>query len=368
MNTTHIAVDLAKAVFQIAVSHSPGRVAEDHRLSRARFRSFFLHRPPCHVLMEACGSAHHWGRELGTLGHQVSLLPASHVARYRIGNKTDRSDTRAILEAARNEKITPVPVKSLDQQAITALHRLRSGYLSSRTARINAVRGLLVEFGIPIPKGARTFLPHAHRALDHDLIPAFLRDALFRSFFLHRPPCHVLMEACGSAHHWGRELGTLGHEAKATGLKDQLQRLGDNIPTVQYLLTVPGIGILSATALFSTVGDIHRFRSGRSLANYLGLTPREASSGLRRRLGRISKRGDTYTRMLLVHGARSALLAAHRATELDQLQAWAIRTAKARGHNIATVALANRIARIAWRVWRDQRPFQRIPQVQDVPA
>jgi transposase len=345
MNTTHIAVDLAKAVFQIAVSHSPGRVAEDHRLSRARFRSFFLHRPPCHVLMEACGSAHHWGRELGTLGHQVSLLPASHVARYRIGNKTDRSDTRAILEAARNEKITPVPVKSLDQQAITALHRLRSGYLSSRTARINAVRGLLVEFGIPIPKGARTFLPHAHRALDHDLIPAFLRDALLQAL---------------------EEVKEL--EAKATGLKDQLQRLGDNIPTVQYLLTVPGIGILSATALFSTVGDIHRFRSGRSLANYLGLTPREASSGLRRRLGRISKRGDTYTRMLLVHGARSALLAAHRATELDQLQAWAIRTAKARGHNIATVALANRIARIAWRVWRDQRPFQRIPQVQEVPA
>jgi len=295
--------------------------------------------------MEACGSAHHWGREIQALGHQVSLLPASHVARYRIGNKTDRADTRAILEAARNEKITPVPVKSLDQQAITALHRLRSGYLASRTARINAVRGLLVEFGIPIPKGARSFLTHAHQALDHDLIPAFLRDALLQA----------LEEV--------REL-----EAKATGLKDQLQRLGNHIPTVQYLLTVPGIGILSATALFSTVGDIHRFRSGRSLANYLGLTPREASSGLRRRLGRISKRGDTYTRMLLVHGARSALLAAHRVKEPDLLQAWAIRTARTRGHNIATVALANRTARIAWRVWRDQRSFQRYPMVQEEPA
>jgi transposase len=345
MNTTHIAVDLAKSVFQIAVSPSPGCIAEEHRLPRARFRSFFLHRPPSHVLLEACGSAHHWGREIQALGHQVSLLPASHVARYRIGNKTDRSDTRAILEAARNEKITPVPIKSLDQQAITALHRLRSGFLASRTARINAVRGLLAEFGIPIPKGARSFLPSAHRALDHDLIPAFLRDALFQA----------LEEV--------REL-----EAKAAGLKDQLQRLGDHIPTVQYLLTVPGIGILSATALFSTVGDIHRFRSGRSLANYLGLTPRESSSGLRRRMGRISKRGDTYTRMLLVHGARSALLAAHRVQVPDPLQAWAIRTAKTRGHNIATVALANRTARIAWRVWRDQRPFQRYPKVQEVPA
>ena len=345
MNTTHIAVDLAKSVFQVAVSHSPGQVAEEHRLPRTRFRRFFLHRPPSHVLMEACGSAHHWGREIQALGHQVSLLPASHVARYRIGNKTDRADTRAILEAARNEKITPVPVKSLDQQAITALHRLRSGYLASRTARINAVRGLHGEFGIPIPKGARSFLTNAHQALDHDLIPAFLRDALVQA----------LEEI--------REL-----EANAAGLKDQLQRLGDQIPTVQYLLTVPGIGILSATALFSTVGDIHRFRSGRSLANYLGLTPREASSGLRRRLGRISKRGDTYTRMLLVHGARSALLAAHRVQEPDQLQAWAIRTAQSRGHNIATVALANRTARIAWRVWRDQRPFQRYPLVQEVPA
>jgi len=345
MNTTHIAVDLAKSVFQVAVSHSPGRIAEEHRLPRPRFRSFFLHRPPSHVLMEACGSAHHWGREIQALGHQVSLLPASHVARYRLGNKTDRADTRAILEAARNEKITPVPVKSLDQQAITALHRLRSGYLASRTARINAVRGLLGEFGIPIPKGARSFLTNAHRALDHDLIPAYLREALFQA----------LEEV--------REL-----ETKADTLKDQLQRLGDNIPTVQYLLTVPGIGVLSATALFSTVGVIHRFRSGRSLANYLGLTPREFSSGFRRRMGRISKRGDAYTRMLLVHGARSALLAAHRVQEPDQLQAWAIRTAKARGHNTATVALANRIARIVWRVWRDQRPFQRYPLVQEVPA
>jgi transposase len=295
--------------------------------------------------MEACSSAHHWGRELQSLGHQVSLLPPAHVARYRLGNKTDRADARALLEAARNEKIARVPVKTLDQQAITALHRLRSGYLTSRTARINAVRGILAEFGIPIPKGARTFLPHAHRALDHDLIPAFLRESLFEA----------LEEV--------REL-----EAKAAALKDQLQRLGNRIPTVQYLMTVPGIGILSATALLSTVGDIHRFRSGRSLANYLGLTPKEASSGLRRRMGRISKRGDTYTRMLLVHGARAALLAAHRVQEPDQLQAWAIRTQRARGHNIATVALANRIVRIAWRVWRDQRPFQRYPQVQEVPA
>jgi transposase len=206
------------------------------------------------------------------------------------------------------------------------------------------VRGLLSEFGILIPKGARTFLAHAHPALEDERLPPYLRSALIQA----------LDEV--------REL-----EAKADELKDQLQRLAHHIPTVQYLLTVPGIGILSATALLATVGDVHRFPSGRSLAAYLGLTPRESSSGRIRRLGRISKRGDPYTRMLLVHGARSALLAAHRVSVPDQLQAWALRTAHARGHNVATVALANRIVRIAWRVC-DQRPFQRHPVAQEVPG
>ncbi len=336
MQTTQVAVDLAKSVFQVAVSHAPGRVDKQHRLSRQRFRTFFLHRAPTHVLMEACASAHHWGRELQTLGHEVSLLPPSHVARYRQGNKTDRADAKALLEAARNEDITPVPLKSLDQQAINALHRLRSGYLGTRTARINAVRGLLREFGIPVPLGARTFLAKAHLALDDDTLPAYLRVALDQAL---------------------AEIKEL--QAKANDLKSQLEHLAPLIPAVPFLMTVPGIGILSATALVATVGDVHRFPSGRSFAAYLGLTPRESSSGASRRLGSISKRGNRYLRVLLIHGARAALLAAHRSKEPDDLQAWAVRTAEARGHNIATVALANRMARIAWRVWRDQRPFQR---------
>jgi len=336
MQTTQVAVDLAKSVFQVAVSHAPGRVDKQHRLSRQRFRTFFLHHPPTHVLMEACGSAHHWGRELQTLGHQVSLLPPSHVARYRQGNKTDRADAKALLEAARNEDITPVPVKSLDQQAINALHRLRSGYLGTRTARINAVRGLLREFGIPVPQGARTFLAKAHFALDDDTLPAYLRAALTQAL---------------------TEIKEL--QAKADDLKSQLEHLAPLIPGVPFLMTVPGIGILSATALVASVGDVHRFPSGRSFAAYLGLTPRESSSGGSRRLGPISKRGNRYLRVLLIHGARAALLAAHRTQKPDTLQAWALHTAEARGHNIATVALANRMARIAWRIWRDQRPFQR---------
>jgi len=343
MNTTQIAVDLAKSVFQVSVSHAPGRVDEQHRLSRRRFRTFFLHHPPAHVLMEACGSAHHWGRELRALGHQVSLLPPAHVARYRQGNKTDRADAKALLEAARNEDIIPVPVKSLDQQAINALHRMRSGYVATRTARINAVRGLLREFGHVLPQRSRSFLTHVHQALEDDHLPTYLQEALSQALL---------------------EINEL--QAKADHLKGQLERLASLIPSVRFLMTVPGIGILSATALVGTVGDVRRFPCGRAFAAYLGLTPRESSTGASRRLGPISKRGDRYLRMLLIHGARSALLSAHRAPEPDTLQAWALRTAETRGHNIATVALANRMARIAWRVWRDQRPFQRrLPQPEE---
>jgi transposase len=267
------------------------------------------------------------------------------VARYRQGDKTDRADAKALLEAARNEDIAPVPVKSLDQQAITALHRLRSGYLATRTARINTVRGLLREFGIPVPQGARTFLAKAHLALEDEALPDYLRVALSQALL---------------------EIAEL--QAKADDLRDQLERLAPLIPSVSFLMTVPGIGILSATALVATVGDVRRFPSGRSFAAYLGLTPRESSTGGSRRLGPISKQGNRYLRMLLIHGARSALLAAHRARKPDSLQAWALRTAQARGHNIATVALANRMARIAWRVWRDQRPFQRRPVAQEEAA
>ena len=199
-------------------------------------------------------------------------------------NKTDRADAKALLEAARNEDITPVPVKSLDQQAINALHRLRSGYLGTRTARINAVRGLLREFGIPVPLGARTFLAKAHLAIDDDTIPAYLRAALTQAL---------------------TEIQEL--LAKADDIKAQLERLAPLIPAVPFLMTGPRIGILSATALVATVGDVHRFPSGRSFAAYHGLTPRESSSGGSRRLGPISKRGNRYLRVILIPGARAGL-------------------------------------------------------------
>ena len=343
MKTTQIGLDLAKSVVEVAVSHQPGRVHARHRLSRAGVRRFFADHAPAEVLMEACGSAHHWGRELQALGHQVALLPAGDVARYRDGNKTDRADAKAVLEAARNEAIDRVPVKSVEQQALSALHRLRQGYRQTRTARINAVRGHLREFGITIPTGAAHVLPRARTALAEDRVPHFLRPALADAL---------------------EEIATL--QAKAQALQDELARLAQPVPDVQLLLSVPGVGILTATALLAFVGDIHRFRSGRDFAAYLGLTPREHSSGLARRLGGITKRGNSYVRMLLIHGARSALRAGHVAAHPDDLRTWALALQRRKGHNVAAVALANKLARVCWRVWRDHRPFERRDTAEEV--
>ena len=336
MNSTEIAVDVAKSVFEIAVSEAPGRVTERHRLSRPKFRRFIEQREASHFLLEACGTAHYWGRELEALGHRVSLLHGGDVARYRDGNKTDRADAKALLEASRNEDLDPVPVKTPEQQAIAALHRLRQGCMRTRTARINAVRGHLREFGVVIPLGSRRVVAAATDALSHPLLPVYLVRALEEAI---------------------AEIQEL--EARAGRLRLELEALATHSPSARLLMTVPGVGVLTATALVAFVGDIHRFASGRAFATYLGLTPSEHSTGHSKRLGRITKRGNRYLRTLLVHGARSALLAARRSSTPDDLGTWALSVHERRGHNIATVALANKLARVCWRVWHDQRPFQR---------
>jgi transposase len=336
MNSIQIGVDLAKSVFDIAVSDAPGRVQERRRLSRTALTQYFANRPPGQIVMEACGSAHHWGRALQQLGHAVTLLHPADVARYRDGNKTDQADAKALLEAVRNEALSQVPVKSLEQQAVAALHRLRQGYLQTRTARINALRGHLREVGCVIPVGASRVLPEAAAALAGDAVPTLLHA-----------PLQSLLE----------EIRAL--EARAEALRAELTRLAEQMPSAQLLLTVPGVGVLTATALVALVGDIRRFRSGRDFAAYLGLTPREHSTGQTRRLGAITKRGDSYVRMLLIHGARSALRAGRSAQAPDDLRTWACAVAARKGYNVAAVALANKLARVCWRVWRDQRPFQR---------
>lgn len=330
MEHTTISVDLAKSVFEVAISDRPGHVAEFHRLTRARFAVFFATRKPAIIVMEACGSAHHWGRHLAGQGHRVVLLPPHAVRPYVPRSKTDRADAKAILEAFRNEEIRPVPVKSVTQQALAALHRLRSRWLAARTARINTVRGILREFGIVIPLGSSRVVPALAAALED--ADSGLPDAV-------RP---TLNEA---------RTEILELEKRIRSVEVQLEALAHETPVVAQLRSIPGVGLLSATALVSVVGDIQRFPSGRHFASYLGLTPRESSSGLTRRLGAISKHGDTYVRMLLIHGARTVLWHSKKTQTHDRLRAWALALEKGRGHNKAAVALANKLARIAWAVW-----------------
>src|SRR5262249_10687109 len=238
------------------------------------------------VLFEACGSAHYWGRRLEQLGHRVVLLPPHATRPYVVRNKTDRADARGLLEAFRNPDIRPVPLKTVPQQTLTALHRLRSTWLAARTARINTVRGLLREFGCTIPVGAHRVLPAAWSLLgDPDSgVPDPLRP--------------ILAEAC-------TEIAEL--ENRMQLVERQLTALAEQTPVVARLRSIAGVGRIASTALVAFVGDVQRFPSGRHFASYLGLTPRERSSGLIRRLGAISKRGDVHLRMLLIHGARSLL-------------------------------------------------------------
>jgi transposase len=334
---TTIAVDLSKNVFQISVSNSPGRVCERKRLNRAQLVRFFANRPAATVLLEACGSAHHWARQIQALGHRVLLLPPHQTRPYVLRDKTDSADADALLEAHRNEKIVPVPVKTVVQQALTSLHRVRSGWVQTRTARLNAIRGLLRELGLFIPQGPRHVLPALASFLSHPEQPIPVE--------LHPPLLAITSE-----------VRTLEHSLRQ--IDRQLTAVARCSPQAVRFLTIPGIGVLGATALMGFLGPLDRFRSGRRFSSSLGIVPKEHSSGPRRHFGSITKRGDPYLRTLLIHGARSALLAASRAKHPDRLQAWALRLKQRRGHNCAAVALANKIARIAWAVSVHQADYQ----------
>ena len=342
-NDTLVAVDIAKEVFELGVSDRPGRVVRRSRLERHRFLEFFAQHPQATVVMEACGSAHYWARRIEELGHVVVLLPPQHVRPYVVRNKTDRTDVNGLLEAFRNEQIRPVPIKSVTQQVLGTLHRLRSGWMADRTRAINSLRGLLRELGFFIPEGRKHVLPDAWEIIQDP--KRGLPDALKLS----------LGSLCQDI---------VSHSTRIEEIEAQLEALAKQTPVVARLLSVPGIGLLTATALYAFIGDPSRFPSGRHMASFVGLTPREYSSGLRRRLGRIAKRGDSYLRMLLIHGARSILWHAERMRNRDRLRAWALRLERKLGHNKAAVALANKLVRITWAVWKHDRSFEPVPELQ----
>lgn len=337
MQNTTIAIDLAKSVFEIGISHRPGHIEKNHRLSRTELCPFLANQPPATVIMEACSSSHHWARKFQGFGHDVKLLPPLYVRPYVQRSKTDRADVKGMLEAWRNSAIQPVPVKTESQQQLTSLHRIRAAWMRTRIMRINSARGLLGEFGIVFPVGACSLCTHVQAVIENadTAVPMLLRDLLQQ----------LVLEI--------REL-----EARIKKVEKHLEALAAQTPVVERLRSIPGVGLLTATALVGFVGDVQRFPSGRHFASYLGLTPREHSSGMKRRLGRISKHGDVYLRMLLIHGARSVLWAAKSKTDPDRFRVWALDVQLRRGHNKAAVAVANKIARVAWAVWKSGTPFE----------
>lgn len=336
MDTTTVAVDLAKDVFEIAIANGVSKIVERQRLSRSGFSRFIATQPKALMVMEACGSAHHWARTAHSAGHEVRLLPAQYVRPYRRRNKTDRADCSALLEAVKNPEIRAVAVKSVEQQVIQGLHRIRSQWMATRTARINVLRGLLRELGIALPKGVATALTRIPEVLD--ALPLPLRIG-FQELL--------------------SEIRLL--EQRIDAVEQQLTQLSREHPAIQRLQQISGIGLLTSTALVASAGEAKHFKSGRHFAAWLGLTPREFSSGNSRRLGHLSKRGDVYVRMLLTHGARSVLLRAvqqqRSGQPLNRLQRWALDLSGRAGHNKATCALANKLARIAWATWYYQRDF-----------
>jgi len=327
-NVTRIGIDLAKRVFHVTAVDGHGAVVERKRLRRAGLESYLARLPRgCMIAMEACGSAHHWGRLAQRLGHRPLLMSPQFVAPYVKSNKNDVQDADAIAEASSRPTMRFVGVKSVAQQHLQQMHRVRQMAVRNRTAQCNQVHGLLLEYGIDAPRGVgrlRRRLPEILEDAANGL-PVAAR-ALFAEL--------------------GAELGKL--DERVAVLDAQLAAMAGQLPSCQRLLTIPGVGVLTATALVAAVGDATAFRNGRELAAWLGLVPRQHSTGGRPTLLGISKRGDRYLRTLLIHGARAALRGARRRS--DRRSRWALATAARRGTNVAAVALANKNARTAWAV------------------
>lgn len=332
---TLIGLDLAKLVFHVVAFDGRGQEREKRALKRGQLLAWFAQRPPCVVGMEACASAHHWGRELEQLGHEVRLVPAQHVKAYLRGNKHDYNDARAIAEAASRPGMRLVPLKTRAQQDVQALHRLRAGQLKQRTALCNRLRGLLGEYGIVLPPGVtqiRRRLP-AILADEANGLSPFFRGLLAESY---------------------RELQAV--DERVAYYTRQVTAQAQQSAACQRLQGIPGFGPITASAFVAEVGDGHGYRRGRDVAASLGVVPRQHSTGGKPQLLGISKRGDRYLRSLLVHGARAVVRqAGHKE---DRLSRWVNRIRTERGYNKAVVALANKMARIGWAVLRHQAAYR----------
>jgi transposase len=331
MTITTIGLDLAKQVFQVHGVDEAGHIVVKRRLRRAQVVPYFASLPPCLIGMEACATAHFWARELQGLGHEVRLMPPQYVKAYVKRGKNDAADAAAICEAVTRPSMRFVPVKSADQQSALLLHRARELLVRQRTQLINAVRGHLAEFGLVAARGPWN-------------VPLLLAS----------------LEADQRVPEPARQLVQL-LAAQLEDLKTRIAEVEARImawhkanPVSQRLATIPGIGPLIATAIAATVPDPEAFRSGREFAAWLGLVPRQNSTGGKPRLGRISRLGDKYVRQLLIVGAQTALLR----SKIARANAWIQSLLARRPRLVVAVALANKTARIVWAVMTNGQSYR----------
>jgi transposase len=335
MKITTVGIDLAKNLIQVHGVDERGKTVLKKQLKRDQVASLFANLAPCVIGMEACGSAHHWARRLESFGHSVKLMAPQFVKPYVKTNKNDVADAEAICEAVSRPNMRFVPIKNGEQQAVLALHRARQGFVKARTAQANQIRGLLAEYGIVIPQG----IAHIAKRL-----PEILEDGenglpgMFRQL-----------------------LQQLGEHLKALDrqvgeLEVQIQIWHRENEASKKLARIPGIGPITASALVASIGDAKSFENGRQLAAWLGLVPRQHSSGGKQTLLGISKRGDSYLRTLLIHGARAVIRVLERKT--DCAHVWLKGLLARRNKNVAAVALANKNARIVWALLAHERNYQ----------
>lgn len=325
MNLTRIGLDLAKNVFQVhGVDRRESGIVK-RKLSRKQVREFFEQLSPCLIGMEACASAHYWAREFGRMGHEVRLIPPQFVKPYVKSQKNDANDAEAICEAVGRPSMRFVAIKSVEQQDVQAIHRIRSELVRQRTAKANQIRGLLAEYGLIVPSGIgalRRALPEIQEDAENGL------SGLFRRLLS------------------GLREDLESFDSRVAALDQEIDVAARGDAMAERLQSIPGIGPMGATALLAAVGDARQFARGRDMAAYFGLTPGQHSSGGKERLLGISKRGGSYLRTLLIHGARAVLKVAGRKT--DPRSCWVMNVAARRHKNVAAVALANKNVRIAW--------------------
>lgn len=334
MKVTTIGIDLAKLTFQVHGVNAQGHTVLKKALRRDQVTQFFANLPPCRIGMEACASSHHWARVLRGYGHEVRLIAPQFVKPYVKSNKNDANDAEAICEAVSRPSMRFVGIKSIEQQSILCLHRAREGFVKQRSATANQIRGLLAEFGLVLPQG----IQHVRTR-----VPALLEQATERL-----PGCFLELIRTLVDH-----LRHLDEHVK--GLEREIVRWHRADPISQRLEQIPGIGPITASALAASVGDPKLFKNGRQLAAWLGLVPRQHSTGGKPTLLGISKRGDTYLRKLLLLGAHTVMI---RVRKKAVQNSWITNLLHRRPINVAATALANKNARIAWALMVHGRDYE----------